>query len=458
MSLATPNSGLDHGGLWTQRFHASAIIQSQIARDAPSVGLVSTNATGVAQLHSWDTTTGELTQLTFEPEGRVMARLTPDGRWVAWLRDTGGDEIGHWVVLPIRGGEPVDLSPSLAPYSSEDIAFSRFDRAVAFITASDDRLSVRVGRMGEDGRVADLRIVHQTGAGLVGLALTADAAVVAFSSSHRSTGLEYSVLTAGTRTGDAGAELWDGPGTSVTAHSFAPGRDDRRLLATTNRTGRERALIWDATSGERRDLPVGAPEGDILGLDWSPDGAEVLLCRIDQAEHRLLVWNFQTDAVRTLDHPAGAFLGWFRFGASYFRPDGKEIVARWEDFGEPRRLIGLDPVTGRKTRTILASGAVPPGHAFRSVTFPSTDGTPVQAWLGMPDGDPPFPVVLETHGGPTAAAFATFNPVAQAFLDEGFGYLSLNYRGSTTFGRDFEHAIWGRLGELELEDMAAART
>jgi len=91
------------------------------------------------------------------------------------------------------------------------------------------------------------------------------------------------------------------------------------------------------------------------------------------------------------------------------------------------------------------------------VTFPSADGTTIQAWLGLPDGEPPFAVVLETHGGPTAATFASFNPQAQAFLDLGFAYLSVNYRGSTTFGREFEHAIWGRLGDLEIEDMAAGR-
>ena len=76
----------------------------------------------------------------------------------------------------------------------------------------------------------------------------------------------------------------------------------------------------------------------------------------------------------------------------------------------------------------------------------------------MPAGDGPYPVVLETHGGPTAATFPNFHAQAQAFIDAGYAFLSLNYRGSTTFGREFEHAIWGRLGELEIEDMAAART
>ena len=82
----------------------------------------------------------------------------------------------------------------------------------------------------------------------------------------------------------------------------------------------------------------------------------------------------------------------------------------------------------------------------------------LQAWVGVPSGDPPYPVILETHGGPTAATFPSFAPGLQAFLDEGYAVLSLNYRGSTTFGREFEQAIWGRLGELEILDMEATRT
>jgi dipeptidyl aminopeptidase/acylaminoacyl peptidase len=443
---------------WAARFRAPAIFFSSIAIDAPDVGLISTNASGEPQLYRWDTATGALTQLTFEPTGRILGQLSPDGRWVTWLADTAGNEIGRWVAIPSSGGEPVEVTPSLAPYASDDFAFSRFGSRIACITASDDRFVVRVARFGDDGRVDDVRSVHHTDAALMTLALSADGAVAAFGSAHRSSGNEFSVCTVDVATGDAGPELWDGDGTSTLAQAFSPIRDDRRLLATTNASGRERALVWDAVTGDRQDLPADAPGGDIVGLDWSPDGREVLLLQIEQAEHRLLVWTLDSDAIRSLDHPTGALLGYVRRGASYFRPDGAEIVCRWEDFAHPRRPIGLDPATGRQTRTIVASGDVPPGHGFRSVTFPSTDGSPLQAWLAVPDGPGPHPVVLETHGGPTIAMFPSFHPQGQAFVDEGFAFLSLNYHGSTTFGREFEQSIWGQLGELEILDLAAART
>jgi dipeptidyl aminopeptidase/acylaminoacyl peptidase len=43
------------------------------------------------------------------------------------------------------------------------------------------------------------------------------------------------------------------------------------------------------------------------------------------------------------------------------------------------------------------------------------------------------------------------------WADHGFAYLTINYHGSTTFGREFQQSIWGNPGFLEVEDMAAAR-
>jgi dipeptidyl aminopeptidase/acylaminoacyl peptidase len=61
------------------------------------------------------------------------------------------------------------------------------------------------------------------------------------------------------------------------------------------------------------------------------------------------------------------------------------------------------------------------------------------------------------HGGPHVVMTESFSPDAQAWLDHGFAYMSINYRGSTTFGEAFRQRIWGEIGRWELEDMVAAR-
>jgi dipeptidyl aminopeptidase/acylaminoacyl peptidase len=61
------------------------------------------------------------------------------------------------------------------------------------------------------------------------------------------------------------------------------------------------------------------------------------------------------------------------------------------------------------------------------------------------------------HGGPEGVMSEVFGPMSQCWLDHGLAYLTINYRGSTTFGRDFLEKIWGNLGHWEVEDMVAAR-
>jgi dipeptidyl aminopeptidase/acylaminoacyl peptidase len=43
------------------------------------------------------------------------------------------------------------------------------------------------------------------------------------------------------------------------------------------------------------------------------------------------------------------------------------------------------------------------------------------------------------------------------WVDHGYAYFSLNFRGSTTFGTAYREQIWGDVGHWEVEDLVAAR-
>jgi len=64
--------------------------------------------------------------------------------------------------------------------------------------------------------------------------------------------------------------------------------------------------------------------------------------------------------------------------------------------------------------------------------------------------------VFPHPGGPTMVMTGAFSPVSQMWMDHGFAFLTINYRGSTTFGREFQEKIWGNIGYWEMEDVAAA--
>ncbi|MBR0754535.1 S9 family peptidase [Bradyrhizobium jicamae] len=91
------------------------------------------------------------------------------------------------------------------------------------------------------------------------------------------------------------------------------------------------------------------------------------------------------------------------------------------------------------------------GVALRSmqpVTIPARDGLRLNCYLTTPpEADAgPVPLVLVIHGGPYARDNWGFNSVHQWLASRGYAVLSVNYRGSTGFGKAFVTAAdheWG---------------
>ena len=63
------------------------------------------------------------------------------------------------------------------------------------------------------------------------------------------------------------------------------------------------------------------------------------------------------------------------------------------------------------------------------------------------------PLIVECHGGPTAAASTTLNLKRQYWTSRGFAVLDVNYRGSTGFGRAYREALYGQWGSADVDDM-----
>jgi len=440
---------------WKQRYRARAVLWSQIARNAPTRGVACTHAGGTYQLHGWDVRTGALTQLTRRPEGIVSGGIFPDGRHVWYLDDDGGNEIGHFVRAPFAGGEPEDMTPELPPYASWGLSFSRTGNALGFTLADADGFHALLMDVAPDGALGEPRLIYESGDFTLGPVLSRDGRLAVVPSSERAGKPQFSLLAIDATSGEQMAELWDGPDASVSNARFRPLEGDCLVAATSNRTGDSRPLLWNPRTGERTDVPLDALAGDVTPVDWSPDGRYLLLCHTVAAAQRLYLYDLLQHSLTRLEHPAGTF-SWHAESGTYFAPDG-DIYAQWEDSRHPPQVVALDAATGAQTGVVLPAGEAPPGRPWRPVTFTSSDGWPVQAWLGLPEGEGPFPTILETHGGPEAVQTERFEPGSQAWIDHGFAYLTINYRGSVTFGREFREAIWGHPGELEVEDMAAAR-
>lgn len=101
------------------------------------------------------------------------------------------------------------------------------------------------------------------------------------------------------------------------------------------------------------------------------------------------------------------------------------------------------------------------------VEIKSRDGLNLVSYLTLPksadtnaDGkaDKPVPMVLFVHGGPWARDGFGFNGYHQWMANRGYAVLSVNFRGSTGFGKDFISAgdlEWGRKMQDDLTDAVA---
>ena len=84
----------------------------------------------------------------------------------------------------------------------------------------------------------------------------------------------------------------------------------------------------------------------------------------------------------------------------------------------------------------LVSYLTLPADAEVSMKTGSFDGTDFE----YPVPSEPLPTVLYVHGGPWARDEYGYNPVHQWLADRGYAVLSVNYRGSTGFGKTFTNA------------------
>ena len=128
---------------------------------------------------------------------------------------------------------------------------------------------------------------------------------------------------------------------------------------------------------------------------------------------------------------------------------GKDVFAVDSSFGEPRRLTD-------RNADLLGGRDLP---ETRRVAFESGDAA-VEAIVHLPpefdpESDDPLPLVASIHGGPVSYDAPTFDFEYAYLAGRGFAVLRVNYRGSSSYGRQFSESIRGEWGSHEPADVLA---
>jgi dipeptidyl aminopeptidase/acylaminoacyl peptidase len=130
---------------------------------------------------------------------------------------------------------------------------------------------------------------------------------------------------------------------------------------------------------------------------------------------------------------------------------------------EATALVELDLGTGIhrviRRSAILGDELRPYISVAQPIAFPTAGGETAHA-LYYPPRSPSFtapagekaPVLVKSHGGPTASASSTLSLAVQYWTSRGIGVLDVNYRGSTGYGRPYRLRLARHWGLLDVED------
>lgn len=389
--------------------------------------------------------------------GIYFFNWTYDGRRLVYLQDEDGNEKFHVYAVDVQDGSARDLTP----FDGVSAHISHISRKIR------DRILVAVNR--RDPRFHDLYAVSVA---------TGELSLVVENMGFASFLLDedYDARLAVRNTPDGRREILRNEGGAWTpwivfesedARSSWPNHLDAkgaRLFLRDSR-GRDKVALMrvDLETGESKLLAEHA-RADIGHLLVDEETHEPLAYGVDfeRREHFALDARIRPD----LDFLCDADIG--DWTTSSRTEDDRLWVVDAQSDTKPfvEYLYDRDAKTLRVLHHSRPELAGAPLRPMRPVTITSRDGLDLVCYLTLPkaaEGGAPQPMVLLVHGGPWARDAFGFNSHHQWLANRGYAVLSVNFRGSTGFGKAFVNAgdeEWGRRMDddlLDAVDWAIAR-
>jgi len=419
------------------------------APDGKSV-VVSANFSGRFNLWRFSTDGAALVQLTKSDDRQAVLEVSPDGKWVVFQSDHGGDEMYDLYAVPLAGGEVVNLTNT--PTISETGArFSPDGKELAFAAKLKTSPISNVAVMDMGSHAVRALTKEPTLDNLwTPVAWTPDSkAVIANRGDIGSTTGSVWRLEA---SGGEPKKLTSAKATArVSAADISP--DGRLLSLTSNeKGGLDQAALLDLKDGKLTWLAASPWEQS--GGSFSPDGVSVMLATNADGRQDLSAYNLQGGRVMRAPLPEG--FNAEGSAASPFARDGR-LLAAHDASNTPFDYWILDRAGKASRLTNFAAAGLDPSRlpVSQIVHYKSQDGTVISAILTVPFNlkrDGRAPAVVVPHGGPTGQTLDRFSRLAVALSSRGYLVIQPNPRGSTGYGEAFQKANHKDLGGGDLID------
>jgi dipeptidyl aminopeptidase/acylaminoacyl peptidase len=373
--------------------------------------LLASNVPGTHQLYEWPS----MRQLTSYDEP-VTGRFLPDGRVLVEV-DEGGNERTQ---LHVVDEGPLVSDPRFihrTPHAA--------GRTLAY--ATNRRNGVDFDVVARDLESGEEQVFELDG----------NNGVAAVAPDGRSIVVER----VGARSGDTDLLLCDLDGGQVSLLTPHEGAAEFMTPAWT-----ADGLAW-ATNDGRDTLAIVCGGETLFESEWdvelAADDSGRLLLALENADgysrlHLLGRGEVPLPGRGVVEHPV-------------FSPDGTKLAFSFSSPVEPHDVYLYDLESGGLERLTTSPREVEPRTLVEPTLhrFESFDGESVPVFLFEPDGKGPFPVVVTVHGGPESQwrpwFSPAFAPLTQYLVARGYAVAAPNVRGSTGYGKRYEH-----LDDIEL--------
>ena len=190
------------------------------------------------------------------------------------------------------------------------------------------------------------------------------------------------------------------------------------------------------------------------------DGGRIACSYVQRGVWNIGIIDIDTGVLTRLDLP------YSEMGRGELRAAGSLIVFSAGAPDKPMSLMSLDVATSA-VETLQQAHDLEVDAAYLSspepMEFETTGGRTAHAFyypprnpdFSAPPGEKP-PLLVKSHGGPTASASTALDLGIQFWTSRGFGVVDVNYGGSTGYGTEYRRRLNGTWGIVDVDDCVNA--